>query len=320
MVSSSSPPPLDDQPQLADMVRILDVAAEMRSDREMASRELAVDETKRLLRERLLASARLTGDAATPEEIDAAIEHYYQSLYTFREPRWSLSVVLAHLYVRRVKLALATAALALAVAIGWSLFNSNSGLLSPSVRQASRLQAALRDAESLATTVNKGADSQATALIEQQLVRLHVAAEKHDLAGMKAVRQQLLLWQTTLDQEYEVRVVSSSKAKSGIDRYFTDRSGKVVSGYYLIVQAHAADGRVVPRTVTNAETGKTETVETWGESVPDEVWERLKADKKADGILDETLFAAKKRGQLTPQIVMQGVSDSGAPRRQITHW
>ena len=83
--------------------------------------------------------------------------------------------------------------------------------------------------------------------------------------------------------------------------------------------AHTADGRVLPRAIHNVETGQAETVSTWGEYVPDEVWERIKADKKSDGILDETLFAVKKRGELTPQIVMNGVAKVGV-RRQITRW
>jgi len=321
MISTPSTPLPDDQLQIADMVRILDVAAEMRSDREMASREFAVDETKQLLRERLLESSRLTGDSATPEEIDAAIEHYYQSLYTFREPTWSFSVALAHLYVRRVRLALATVGVVLAVAVGWLLFNPSSGWLSPSARYESQLQATVHDVQSLATSLQSEAvDPQATLLIQEQVARLNVAVEKRDLATVQAVRQQLLQWQTILEEEYEVRVVSDPKAKSGMDRYFTDRSGKRVSGYYLIVEAHTADGRVVSRPVKNAETGRTETVKIWGESVPDEVWERIKADKKSDGILDETLFSVKKRGYLAPQIQMKGVSDSDATRRQITHW
>ena len=362
---ASNSPPLDDQPQLADLVRILDVAAEMRADRELATRELAVDETKEMLRERLLASAKLTGDTATPEEIQAAIEHYYQSLHTFREPRWSMTVALAHLYVRRVRLFLATTAV-LVLVVGWSLTSptpptprpltssvtpaksiptvpavpistdnsskeagleirpTNKTMKTPEATEnvsppVDPIQSLLRNVESLATTMQEGTvDPSATELIHEQLARLHVAAKVPDLSAMQEVRQQLLKSQAVLDEEYEVRVLSDPKAKSGMDRYFKDSEGKRVSGYYLLVEAHSAGGRLLPRPVTNAETGKTETVTTWGESVSDEVWERIKADKKADGILDETLFAVKKRGQLTPQIVMKGVSGNG--RRQITRW
>ena len=158
------------------------------------------------------------------------------------------------------------------------------------------MHAAQRDVESLATTVQTGTvDPQVVALIQEQRSRLHVAAEKGDLGVMQAVRQQLLQWQTMLNEAYEVRVVSNPQAKSGIDRYYTDHGGKRVSGFYRIVAAQAADGRVLSRPITNAESGKTETVQTWGELVPDEVWRRIKADKQADGILDETLFASHTR-------------------------
>ena len=131
----------------------------------------------------------------------------------------------------------------------------------------------------------------------------------------------MLKLEKSLDEAYEIRVVNdpkNPKVKSAIDHYYEDKTGKRVSGYYLIVQAKAPDGRLLPHQVTDAETGETKQVTTWGESVPNEVYERLKADKLADGILDETLFAVKKRGELSPQIVMKGVSADGAARRQIT--
>ena len=319
-MTTATLPPMDDQPQLADMVRILDVAAEMRSDRELASREFAVDDAKQLLRERLLASARLTGDTATPAEIDAAIEQYYQSLYTFKEPRWRLAIVMAHMYVRRIGITVVTVLLTAGLCIGWTLFNPASGRLSSSAQQAKRWTAELHDVELLGSAVKTGArDPQVAARVDELMIRLHAAQEQHNPVAVQEVRHQLSEWQSMLAEEFEVRIVTDPNSKSGIDRYFNDSSGKRVSGYYLIVQAHTADGRVLPRAIHNVETGQAETVSIWGEYVPDEVWERIKADKKSDGILDETLFAVKQRGELTPQIVMNGVAKEGV-RRQITKW
>ena len=59
----------------------------------------------------------------------------------------------------------------------------------------------------------------------------------------------------------------------------------------------------------------------WGEQVPTEVWERLKADKVSDGILNERKFALKKPGELAPQVVMPGESGQPLARdAQITRW
>ncbi len=71
----------------------------------------------------------------------------------------------------------------------------------------------------------------------------------------------------------------------------------------------------------NAETQKTETVISWGEQVPQAVYERIRDDKKGDGILNETRFALKRRGQLTPEIVIQDAGGQPIVRKsQITKW
>ncbi|MBL8828363.1 MAG: hypothetical protein JNM18_15385 [Planctomycetaceae bacterium] len=310
------------EPALADLVRILDVAAEMRADRELASREFAVDETRKLLRERLLASARLTGDPVTPAEVDAAIEQYFQSLYTFREPRGSFSLLLAHVYVRRAWVALAGAALLMFVTGSWALFNSSSGLLSPTAyatRQVATLVASNTElGHQLLASSN---DPTVKSLVEAELANLKLAAASGDRAALDEIRRRFVLWKATLAEEYEIRIVADSKRQSGVRRDFEDKDGKRVSGYYLIVEARTTDGRVVPRPIVNAETQKTETVNAWGEQVPQAVYERIRDDKKGDGILNETRFAVKRRGQLTPEIVIHDAAGQPIVRKsQITKW
>lgn len=320
--TSPSSIPSGSDPSLADLVRILDVAAEMRADRELASREFAVDETRKLLRERLLASARLTGDPVTPAEVDAAIEQYFQSLYTFHEPRWSFSLLLAHAYVRRMWVALAGAALLAVVTGSWALFNPSSGLLSPTARAARQVTALVATNKELGELLLASShDPAVKSLVDEQLANLKLAAASGDRAALDEIRRRFVLWKATLGEEYEIRIVADSKRQSGVRRDFEDKDGKRVSGYYLIVEARTTDGRVVPRPIVNAETQKTETVTSWGEQVPQAVYERIRDDKKGDGILNETRFALKRRGQLTPEIVIQDAGGQPIVRKsQITKW
>lgn len=88
---------------LQDMVRIMDVASELRKERETVQRELNREVTRERLRERLLASAKVAGEQLSPEEVDAAIDRYYERLHTFAEPPRGLSVMLAHAYIRRAQ-------------------------------------------------------------------------------------------------------------------------------------------------------------------------------------------------------------------------
>ncbi|MBM4078044.1 MAG: hypothetical protein FJ267_20635, partial [Planctomycetes bacterium] len=71
---------------LQEMLRVMDVATELRQQRESVEREFAVDETKRILRERLLKANELTGEKLTEADVDAAIDRYFQTLYTYSDP------------------------------------------------------------------------------------------------------------------------------------------------------------------------------------------------------------------------------------------
>ncbi len=243
--TSPSSIPSGSDPSLADLVRILDVAAEMRADRELASREFAVDETRKMLRERLLASARLTGDPVTPAEVDAAIEQYFQSLYTFHEPRWSFSLLLAHAYVRRMWVAFAGAAVLVVVTGSWALFNPSSGLLSPTARAARQVTTLVATNKELGELLLASShDPAVKSLVDEQLANLKLAAASGDRAALDEIRRRFVLWKATLGEEYEIRIVADSKRQSGIRRDFEDKDGKRVSGYYLIVEARTTDGRV----------------------------------------------------------------------------
>jgi hypothetical protein len=91
-----------EQLSLPELIRIMDVATELRQEQEVVEEQLNLDQIKVRLRERLLEAARVAGDPVTAEQIDTAIEDYYDKLYSFEEPKWSLQVLLAKLYVHRI--------------------------------------------------------------------------------------------------------------------------------------------------------------------------------------------------------------------------
>lgn len=119
-----------------------------------------------------------------------------------------------------------------------------------------------------------------------------------------------------LSMEYTLRIVNRSGVKSGIDRYYTDENGKRASGHYLIVEAVASDGSIIPMHIRNEENGKTERVKMWGERVANEVYERVKRDKLDNGIINDDIVGTKKRGYLSESFTMKEVIKEG----QITRW
>ena len=87
------------------------------------------------------------------------------------------------------------------------------------------------------------------------------------------------------------------------------------------MSAHRADGSTVSRRVHNDEKNQDVSVKTWAERIPDAVYERLAADKKSDGILNETAFAVKRKGERDEVIVMPGADGKPLSRTgQITEW
>ncbi len=305
-----------------EMLRIMDVATALRQDRELVEEQLNLVELKGRLRERMLAASKVTGEEVTPEEVDAAIATYYDRLHTFREPEWSVRVALAHLWVGRGPLLRRGGLVLGTLALGWWLFFSSSGPFSASgriARDLARAQAAIATREETILAVAKDPK----ALAEFQAIRAEAAlyAERRDAPKLQEIDEKLAGIEARLQEEYTTSVVAGPGRKSGIDRYYTDAGGKRISGYYLLVEAKRPDGTLVSRTIHDSETDKDRTVETWGERVAKEVYDRIGKDKKEDGILNETLFAVKKRGFLDEETVMAGSDGRPLTRMgQITSW
>ena len=151
-----------------------------------------------------------------------------------------------------------------------------------------------------------------------------VYRKKDDPQGLESVRDVLARLEGKLREEYAITVVTvevKGRKQNAILRYAPKNEGGQVSGYYLFVQARRADGTVIPERIRNAEKDVYEEVTTWAERVPEAVFERLKKDKQADGILNETAFGMKKRGFLEEEITMPGGDGKPLTRMgQITKW
>lgn len=90
-----------EQLSLEEMIRIMDVATALRKEQAIVEQQLNIEDTKALLREKLLEAAQVTGENLTEEQIDLAIESYFDKLHTYEKPKWSMDLMLAHLYVMR---------------------------------------------------------------------------------------------------------------------------------------------------------------------------------------------------------------------------
>ena len=106
---------------IAELVRVLDVASEVRRKQAVLDREWNREAAREELRETLLTSATASGESLTDEQVTAAIDWYYNRLHRFRPPPKGLKTAFAHLYVRRRKVLFWLLVFAAAVLLIWFL-------------------------------------------------------------------------------------------------------------------------------------------------------------------------------------------------------
>lgn len=108
---------------LKETLRVMDVAREMRDQRETAEEMFRRDDLRNKLRDKLVRTARLSGDNVTDAEIDAAIAQYFETLHTYDEPEGGMKRFLAHCWIWRGRIMAGAAALATVVGSYWFLFS-----------------------------------------------------------------------------------------------------------------------------------------------------------------------------------------------------
>jgi len=101
---------------LNEMLRVMDVAREMRRNRVVAEEMFRRDEVRAELRDKLMRTAQIAGDQVTVAEIDAAIDQYFTNLHAYADPPGGFQRFVAHAWVWRNRIA--AAGIALAAALG----------------------------------------------------------------------------------------------------------------------------------------------------------------------------------------------------------
>ena len=107
---------------LTETLRVLEVARGMQRERSVAEQALARHELRAALKQRLLDAAVVTGDQVTEADVDAAIAQYFAHLYLYEDPPLSFPMFLAHLYVRRLQIAVIAAIVAGCYAVWETVF------------------------------------------------------------------------------------------------------------------------------------------------------------------------------------------------------
>ncbi len=300
----------------------MDVARAIRDEQLTVEQQFQIEETRAKIRERLIASAEVAGDHVTPAEVDTAIQLYFDNLNAYRDPPWGFNRLLAQMYVWRVRV---VSALAAGVAIGLSVWLA---FFNPAMpwSSASRSAQAVHEAEQWAQTqldqllgVTKK-DAAATQAVDELSKEYFAIKATGNITAIQRSQLRMAELFNTLELQYELQIVTGEGRDSAVTQRW-EKGGPSALAYYVIVEARSQEGRIVPQTVKDAETGETKTVTQWGEQVPKEVYDRLKTDKVTDGVLNETRFAEKVRGAMSERMLLPGVDGQPIQRGpRITRW
>jgi len=318
---------------LAEMLRIMDVATEMRKQRETVEKEFAVEDTKRMLRDKLLRTTAITGEPVTEAEVNAAIDAYFSTLYTYKDPPFSWSVLMARMYVRRTRLAIAGAVLLPLAGGGYWMLHQTARSITHAAQTGRN---AVQSKQVSPPDKTTEAVSQPTAILDNLMAKARTIAREPaviddlgqwqreiatarpqlDASELKSMEARLTLLISRLSETYELRIRSDPEQASGFERLFDQTH----PAYYVVVSARNERGEAIRQSIQDAETNQRFNAEFWGEQVPKDVFDRLVADKKSDGILNETLFGVKERGYRNLDLKLPGSDGKPIARGAQIAW
>lgn len=323
-------PVVEQSRSLKTMLSVMDLASELRGQRERAKTLIDLDGERETIKKKILDSAKISGEDLTDDELNRALDAYYQGLRRFKTPEEGISHKLARLYIKRSKYGLILGLpLLLLLGIAVSTFSVASYFESRKLNQiVEASKRSLNHYEQIKLIAkNPQLVSKASSLnSELDLIQRNASAQSDNteildtnLLRAEKIEKELAAISRALSSEYQVRIVNKSGQKSGIDRYYG--SGDKSAGYYLILEAIDELGRVREMSILNKETGKVNVVKKWGEAVPKETFLRIAADKSDNGIIDNDLYGLKSRGYLDFQVQMKDTFGQVLERsKQITDW
>ncbi len=136
----------------------------------------------------------------------------------------------------------------------------------------------------------------ASATVQDARARAESALTAADDVAASTAVGQLEQAAAVLDLAYTLRIVNREGVQSGVWRYHEAApDGK---NYYLVVEAIDGAGHAILLPVTNEETQQSQSVSLFAIRVPPAEYERVKADKLDNGLIDDAVVGEKRRGEL----------------------
>lgn len=297
-----------EQASLDDLMVAMDVVDTLRHNQVMVDRELDAEGRRSRLIERLREIYTAQGievhDAVLAEGVDAL----EQDRFSYAPARESFSLKLARWYVDRDEWG--KPLLSFLLFAGIALGGYHFGIQKPKADALAALPANIERQYTNITALS--ADEAALNKAAGLKQSADHALSERDYGKAESLQAELATLYTTLEQSYQVRVISRPNENSGIFR--VPDVNQSARNYYLIVEAVASNGELLQVAIGDEEDGQTTVVDTWGVRVDQRTFNQVADDKRDDGIIQNNIIGSKQRGQLA---INYTVPSTGAT---ITAW
>lgn len=287
-------------PPLDDVMLAMDVVDTLRHDERIALRELGDEARRKQLIERLREIYHGQGIEVPDRVLEEGVRALEEQRFVYEPPRDSIQIRLARLYVTRLqwgKWVGGVVALLAGIWIGWQVLyvwpeaareeRARIELTETLPGELSQLYKTIEAETGVPSALERAAQLRDSGLAAAKAGQRVVAHKTVD--DLKALLEELRL-------AYEITIVSRPGEMSGLWRI--PRVNPDSRNYYLVVEALDADGNALPRPITNEENGKRETVTKWAMRVSKAVFDRVRADKQDDGIIQNAVIGVKNRREL----------------------
>jgi len=297
-----------EQAPLDEVMLAMDVVDTLRHRELVLEREVNADDRDQRLLERLREIYTAQGIVVTDEVLAQGVRALREDRFVYAGPKAGVGRSLATLYVSRARWGKWVGGAVVALAVGLMAFQLL--IRGPQLRAIEELPADLQGAYQgiVISTGDPSVLDDAQSLLNAG----EAAVERRDYPSARAAVGDLRSLNDRLQQQYEVRVVSRPGEPSGVWR--VPDENEAAQNYYLIVEAVAPDGAALELPVRNEEDGRIKRVAKWGLRVEEETFQRVAADKRDDGIIQQAVVGRKRRGELDAQYL---VATTGAT---ITDW
>jgi Family of unknown function (DUF6384) len=300
--------PTKEAAALDELMLAMDVVDTLRHRELMLEREVEADDRDQRLLERLREIYTAQGITVTDEVLEQGVKALREERFVYTPSPAGVGRTLATLYVTRGRWGKWVGGLIIvlaAAALAFQLF-----VRGPELRAAAELPVDLEGAYQgiVVSTNDAGVLADASGLRSTG----EAALADHDYAAARAAVGDLRALGDRLQQQYELRILSRPGERSGVWRVPDDN--RRARNYYLIVEAVAPNGERLALPITSEENGRTRSVSEWGLRVDEATYNRVAADKRDDGIIQDAVVGVKRRGALDPDYT---VATTGAA---ITKW